>query len=81
MALFDPEQCPTTNGNSTLSGSGVFYLPNANPLNFQGNQTASVSTCTEVIAAAIQFSGTPNFNNKGCPDSIKLTSYLVVLVQ
>ena len=57
-----------------MGGSGVFYLPNANPLNFQGNPTASVSTCTEVIAASIQFSGTPNFDNSGCSNNIKLKS-------
>src|SRR6516225_44991 len=62
MAIFDTETSPKIGGTSTMSGSGVFYLPNANPLNFQGNPTSSVSTCTEVIAASIQFSGTPNFD-------------------
>jgi hypothetical protein len=81
MAIFDTETSPKINGGALMSGSGVFYLPNANPLNFQGNPTASVATCTEVIAQSIQFSGTPNFDNSGCPDSIKLKRYLVVLVQ
>jgi hypothetical protein len=81
MAIFDTETSPKINGGALMSGSGVFYLPNADPLNFQGNPTASVATCTEVIAKSIQFSGTPNFDNSGCPDSIKLKRYLVVLVQ
>jgi Putative Flp pilus-assembly TadE/G-like len=81
MAIFDTETSPKIGGTSTMSGSGVFYLPNANPLNFQGNPTASVSTCTEVIAASIQFSGTPNFDNSGCSSSIIPKSQLVVLVQ
>ena len=81
MAIFDTETSPKIGGTSTMSGSGVFYLPNANPLNFQGNPTSSVSTCTEVIAASIQFSGTPNFDNSGCSDNIKLKSQVVILVQ
>lgn len=81
MAIFDTETSPKIGGTSTMGGSGVFYLPNANPLNFQGNPTGSVSTCTEVIAASIQFSGTPNFDNSGCSTNIKLKSQLVVLVQ
>jgi hypothetical protein len=81
MALFDPETSPQTTGTSTMSGSGVFYLPNANPLNFQGTSTGNVSTCTEVIAASINLAGTPNFDNSGCPTSILLTSQIVELVQ
>jgi hypothetical protein len=80
MAIFDPEQSPQITGGATMSGSGVFYLPNANPLNYQGNPTSS-GTCTEVIAASIQFSGTPNFDNSGCPDDIIPKSQVVVLVQ
>jgi Flp pilus assembly protein TadG len=81
MAIFDVETSPKIAGNAIMIGSGVFYLPNANPLNYQGNSTSSSSTCTEVIAASIQFSGTPNFDNTGCPDNIKLKSQLVALVQ
>jgi len=81
MALFDPETSPQTTGTSTMAGSGVFYLPNANPLNWQGTSTGQVSTCTEVIAASITLAGTPNFNNQGCPTSILLTSQIVELVQ
>lgn len=81
MALFDPEASPQITGTSTMAGSGVFYLPNANPLNFQGDPTSAGSTCTEVIAASIKFSGTPNFDNSGCPESIKLKSQYVRLVQ
>lgn len=81
MALFDPETSPQTTGTSIMSGSGVFYLPKANPLNWQGTSTGNVSTCTEVIAATITLSGTPNFNNQGCPTSILLTSQIVELVQ
>jgi hypothetical protein len=79
MAIFDPETSPQITGNATMSGSGVFYLPNA-ALNYQGSPS-STSTCTEVLAASIQFSGTPNFDNSGCPNSIKLTSQRVLLVQ
>jgi Putative Tad-like Flp pilus-assembly len=81
MALFDPETSPQTTGNSLLSGSGVFYLPNANPLTWQGTSTGQVSTCTEVIAASITLSGTPSFDNSGCDPSILLLSQVVVLVQ
>jgi hypothetical protein len=81
MAIFDVEASPKIGGTSTMAGSGVFYLPNANPLNYQGNSTSASSTCTEVIAASIQFSGTPNFDNSGCPSSILLKSQLVALVQ
>ncbi|WGS23850.1 MULTISPECIES: pilus assembly protein TadG-related protein [unclassified Bradyrhizobium] len=80
MALFDPEKSPQITGNGTMMGSGVFYLPNA-ALNYQGTSTSASSTCTEVIAASIQFSGTPSFDNSGCPPSIVPTSKLVVLVQ
>ena len=80
MALFDPESSPQTTGTATMAGSGVFYLPNANPLNWQGTSTGQVSTCTEVIAASITLAGTPNFDNSGCPTSILLTSQIVELV-
>jgi hypothetical protein len=81
MAIFDPETSPKIAGGSTMGGSGVFYLPFANPLNFQGNSTSAGSTCTEVIAASINFAGTPNLDNSGCPDSIKPKSKFVALVQ
>jgi len=81
MAIFDTETSPKIAGNATMGGSGVFYLPNANPLNYQGNSTSAGSNCTEVIAASINFSGTPNFDNSGCADNIKLKSQVVVLVQ
>jgi hypothetical protein len=81
MAIFDTETSPKIAGNAEMIGSGVFYLPNANPLNYQGSSTSTSSTCTEVIAASINFSGTPNFDNSGCPDDIKLKSQVVVLVQ
>lgn len=81
MALFDTEPSPQTTGTSTMAGSGVFYLPNATPLNWQGTSTGQVSTCTEVIAASIKLSGTPTFDNSGCDQSIWLTSQIVVLVQ
>jgi hypothetical protein len=80
MALFDPETSPQTTGTSTMAGSGVFYLPNANPLVWQGTSTGQVSTCTEVIAASIKLAGTPNFNNQGCDPSILLKSQIVELV-
>lgn len=80
MALFDPEKSPKIGGTSTMSGSGVFYLPNASPLNWQGTSTGNVSTCTEVIAASITLAGTPNLDNSGCPTSILLTSQIVELV-
>src|SRR6516162_3829815 len=54
---FDPETSPQTTGTSTMSGSGVFYLPNAT-FKFQGTSTGQVSTCTEVIAATITLAGT-----------------------
>jgi Flp pilus assembly protein TadG len=81
MAIFDTETSPKIAGGATMGGTGVFYLPNANPLNFQGNSTSSGSNCTEVIAASINFSGTPNFDNSGCADNIKLKSQIVMLVQ
>jgi hypothetical protein len=81
MALFDPETSPQVTGGATMAGSGVFYLPNANPLNWQGSSTGQVSTCTEIIAASIQFSGTPNLNNAGCPPTILLQNQVVALVQ
>ena len=82
MAIFDPETSPQITGGATMRGSGVFYLPNANPLNFQGNSTSASSTCTEVIAASIEFSGSSNYlDNSGCPSSIVPKSQRVVLVQ
>jgi Flp pilus assembly protein TadG len=81
MAIFDTETSPQITGGATMAGSGVFYLPNADPLNYQGNSTSASSTCTLVIAASINFSGTPNFDNSGCPDDIKLKSQVVVLVK
>lgn len=81
MALFDPETSPQTTGTSTMGGSGVFYLPNADPLNWQGTSTGQVSTCTEVIAKSVNLSGTANFNNSGCDPSILLVSQIVLLVQ
>jgi hypothetical protein len=82
VAIFDTETSPTIGGTSVLGGSGVFYLPNANPLNFQGNPTSASSTCTEVIAASIQFSGSSNYlDNSGCPSSVVPKSRFVALVQ
>jgi hypothetical protein len=81
VALFDPETSPQTTGTSTMSGSGVFYLPNADPLNFQGTSNAVVSTCTEVIAKSILLSGTPSFDNSGCSQSVIPKSRFVVLVK
>ncbi|MGY4286194.1 Flp pilus assembly protein TadG [Bradyrhizobium sp. LM2.7] len=81
MALFDPEVSPQTTGTSTMSGSGVFYLPKADPLNWKGSATGQVSTCTEVIAASIKLSGTPQFDNSGCDTSILIVSRIVDLVQ
>lgn len=82
MAIFDTETSPTIGGTSVFGGSGVFYLPNANPLNFQGNPTGATSTCTEVIAQSIQFSGSSNYlDNSGCPTSIIPKSQFVALVQ
>jgi Flp pilus assembly protein TadG len=81
MAIFDPEQSPQITGGATMKGSGVFYLPNADPLNYQGDSTSTGSKCTEVIAASINFSGTPNFDNSGCTDDIRLKSQVVVLVK
>jgi hypothetical protein len=81
MAIFDSETSPKITGNSTMSGTGVFYLPNATPLNWSGTSTGNVSTCTEVIASSINLSGTPNLDNSGCPPSIILTSQIVALVQ
>jgi hypothetical protein len=82
VAIFDAETSPKIGGTSVLGGSGVFYLPNANPLNFQGNPTSASSTCTEVIAASIQFSGSSNYlDNSGCPSSVVPKSQFVVLVQ
>jgi hypothetical protein len=80
MAIFDPETSPQTTGTSTFGGSGVFYLPNANPLNYQGTSNAVVSTCTELIAASIQLSGSPSFDNSGCSTSIIPKSQFVALV-
>lgn len=80
MAIFDMETSPKVGGTSTMLGSGVFYLPNA-ALNYQGTAASSSSTCTEVIAASINFSGTPSFDNTGCPNSIRPTSKIVALVQ
>jgi hypothetical protein len=81
MAIFDPEQSPQITGGAIMKGSGVFYLPKADPLNYQGDSTSSGSKCTEVIAGSINFSGTPNFDNSGCTDDIRLKSQVVVLVQ
>jgi Flp pilus assembly protein TadG len=81
MAIFDPETSPQITGGALMKGSGVFYLPNANPLNYQGDASSASSTCTEIIAASIQFSGTPNLNNSGCPPNITPKSQFVALVQ
>ncbi|MDP2354548.1 MAG: pilus assembly protein TadG-related protein [Beijerinckiaceae bacterium] len=82
MAIFDPELSPQIVGGATMTGSGVFYLPNA-ALNFKGDSTSTStpSTCTQVIAASIQFTGTPTLDNTGCPESIKIKSQVVALVQ
>ena len=80
MSIFDVETSPKIGGTSTMLGSGVFYLPKA-ALNFQGDPLSASSTCTEIIAASIQFSGSPTLDNTGCPASSKLKSQVVTLVQ
>jgi hypothetical protein len=81
MAIFDPEVSPQILGGALMEGSGVFYLPLANPLNFQGNSDTASSTCTEIIAASIVFSGASTLSNSGCPSNIVPTSKFVVLEQ
>jgi hypothetical protein len=81
MNIVDLETSPKTGGTTNINGSGVYYFPNANPLTFQGSPTDNAAHCTEVIAASIQFSGTPNLDNTGCPSNIVPTSKFVVLEQ
>jgi Flp pilus assembly protein TadG len=79
MAIYDTESgTPKINGGASITGNGVLYFPNAT-LDFQGNPTAT--TCQELIAASIEFSGTPNFNNTGCPNQIIPKRQVVALVQ
>ncbi|AMN43698.1 DUF7305 domain-containing protein [Rhodoplanes sp. Z2-YC6860] len=83
LLIYDPE---TTTGNQTVSFSGssatyfsgITYAPNAS-VTYQGSTQSSA--CTELIAKGITLSGNSNFDNSGCPSSVKIASQIVKLVQ
>lgn len=80
VALYDTESgAVTINGDTTNTAYGVMYLPNAD-VTFGGN-TAVTTSCIEVIAGSIMFSGSTNFANSGCPATVKPVAQIVQLVQ
>jgi Flp pilus assembly protein TadG len=80
VSLFDPETgSPTITGNNTNTAYGIMYLPNA-AVTFAGNSSVTTS-CMEIIAASIEFSGASNLVNSGCPAAIIPVAQIVQLVQ
>jgi hypothetical protein len=93
LLIYDPEGASwSTNGcknkgvsllgSSTTYFSGITYVPYCD-VTYTGNNTSSMpgSTCTEVIAKGITFTGSSYFDDSGCPVSVKITSQVVTLVQ
>jgi hypothetical protein len=83
LVIYDPE---TTAGNKSvrISGNsasylnGITYAPNAT-IEYQGSTQSY--TCVQVIAKGVTLSGNSNFDNSGCPESSKVESHIVKLVQ
>jgi hypothetical protein len=93
LLIYDPEGASwSTNGCKNngvkLSGSttsyfsGIAYVPYCD-VTYTGNNTSSTpgSTCSEVIAKGVTFTGSSYFDNSGCPASVQVKSVVVSLVQ
>lgn len=57
----------TISGNSNANLNGAIYAPNAS-VKVSGNSTefASQSTCVEIVAQTVSFSGNSDLDNSGC---------------
>jgi hypothetical protein len=53
------------NGSSSSPLTGVIYNP-LGALSFGGSAASSTSSCSQVIAKTVSFSGTSNFDTSGC---------------
>jgi Flp pilus assembly protein TadG len=85
VAFYDTESgTPKINGNPNITFGGVFYVPNMD-LSFKGHPsitpTNTVNNCSELIAASIEFVGSPTYSNTGCASSVVPRSQYVALVQ
>jgi hypothetical protein len=93
LLIYDPEGASwSTNGcknngvsisgNSQSYFSGITYVPYCD-VTYTGNNTSATpgSSCTEVIAKGVTFSGSSYFDNSGCPASVQTKSLVVQLVQ
>jgi Flp pilus assembly protein TadG len=83
LLIYDPQttsgnESVQISGNSTSSFTGITYAPNADVV-YQGSTVSS--TCVEVIAKGVKLSGNSNFDNSGCPASVKPVSQYVRMVQ
>jgi Flp pilus assembly protein TadG len=82
LLIYDPEAYSNKgvniSGNSSSYFNGAVYVPNS-PVTFQG--ASSNATCGEIVAYAVTWAGNPYFNNSGCPQSLKIQSQIVRLVQ
>lgn len=83
LLIYDPEVTTGNNqvrmtGNSSSYLNGIVYAPNASVM-YQGSTQSY--TCVQVIANAVTLTGNSNFNNSGCPESTRLESRIVKLVE
>ena len=81
LLIYDPETSSSgvkITGSSTSYFNGITYVPNSD-VTYQGS-TQSYS-CVEVIAKGVTLAGNSNFDNSGCPASVKAQSQYVRLVQ
>jgi hypothetical protein len=80
VLIFDLETgSPTIGGTNGSTVSGAMFFPYAN-VTWNGNATTS-STCTEIVANTLTFSGNAYLRTSGCSSNLLATSQLVVLVQ
>lgn len=61
-----PNNGSTINGGSNIVMNGAFYFPST-PLSWNGNNaTSGASTCVEIVARTVSFSGNSALDNSGC---------------
>jgi Flp pilus assembly protein TadG len=80
LLIYDPETSSNVKitGSSTSYFNGITYIPNSD-VTYQGS-TQSYG-CVELIAKGVTLSGNSDFDNSGCPASVRAQSQYVRLVQ
>jgi Putative Flp pilus-assembly TadE/G-like len=86
LVFFQDRRAPTTgtarlNGGSTMVISGGIYFPQQEVL-YTGNNGTTASTCVQIVARLVRFSGTSNIDASQCANygvlPVNITSVRVV---